>query len=98
MNAMSAPCSCRVHRELDRVLRGRGRGARLDHDVRVDRRCFLDRELEELLAFVERQRPPLGDAAGEPQHRVAEVTDAVADEGPVRVPVDVVAVAPANGV
>ena len=44
------------------------------------------------LALVHRERPPLADAAGQPQHLVAQIPDAVPDERPVGIPVDVVAV------
>ena len=57
---------------------------------------LLDRHLQQPLAFVERQRPELGETAGAPEHRMAEVGDAVAHQRAVGVPVDVVAVAPAE--
>ena len=86
----------RVLRELDAVLRRRCARARLDHDVGLDRTRFVDRDLHQLLALVHGERPPLGDAARQPQHRVVEVADAVAHERAVRVEVDVVAVGAAE--
>ena len=93
---MSAPCGLGVLRELDAVLRRRRARARLDHRVGCDRPRLLDRDLEQLLALVDRQRPPLGDPAREPEHRVAEVADAVAHQRAVGVAVDVVAVGAAE--
>ena len=86
----------RVLGQLEAVLGRGGAGAGLDHGVRGDRACLLDRHLEQLPAFVHRQRPPLGDPAGEPEHRVPEVADAVPDECPVGVEVDVVTVGAAE--
>ena len=86
-----------VLRELDAVLGRRGARARLDHGVGRDRARLLDRDLEQLLALVDGERPPLGDPAREPEHGVAEVADAVPHERAVRVVVDVVAVGAAEG-
>jgi hypothetical protein len=64
----------------------------LDDDPRRHRTYLLDGDLEKALPLGNRQIPPLGDPTGEPEHWVPEVVDAVADECPVRVPVDVVTV------
>ena len=93
---MSAPCGLGVLGELDAVLGRRGARARLDHGVGRDRARLLDRDLEQLLALVDGERPPLGDPAGEPEHRVPEVADAVPHQRAVRVVVDVVAVGAAE--
>ena len=93
---MSAPCSWACSVSSTQSFADVRARARLDHGVGRDGARLVDRDLDQLLALVHRQRPPLGDAAREPQHVVAEIADAVAHEGAVRVAVDVVAVGAAE--
>ena len=93
---MSAPWDSACCGELEAVLGRRRARARLDHRVGCDRARLLDRHLEQLLPFVDGERPPLGDPAREPEHRVPEVADAVPHQRAVRVVVDVVAVGAAE--
>ncbi len=88
----------RMPGQVQAVLGGRRRRARLNHDVGVGRPRLLDRHLEQALALVERQCPELGQTAGAPEHFVTKVCDAVSHQGAVGGPVDVVAVLPRNGV
>jgi hypothetical protein len=80
------------------AFRGRGRtGASLNHGVGRQSARLLDADLEQAAALATGQRPPLTDAARQPEHVVTQRPDAVADQGAVRLPVDVFAVAAAKG-
>lgn len=85
-----------VQGQIQTVLRRHRRRAGLHHHTGIDAARLLYRNLQQAFPLVEGQRPEFGNAAGAPQHRVPEITDAVAHQCPVGVPVDVVAVGPAE--
>src|SRR5690606_12214135 len=85
-----------VQGQLEGVLRRGGRRARLYHHIRVHRAPLGDRDLEQLLALGQRQRPELGDPACAPEHLMTEVADAVTHQGAVGVPVDLITVGAAK--
>ena len=85
-----------VQRQFHTVLRRHGRRARLDHDFGVDARASSTATSSKRFRSSMVSDQNSRDAAGHPQHRVPEITDAVAHQCAVRVPVDVVAVGPAE--
>ena len=79
-----------VSGELDRVLRTHRERASLNERRGLDTAGFVDRYFHELLTLVHRQSPPFGQAARDPEAIVVQVAEAVADDRPVGVKVDVV--------